>query len=349
MPRSEKGGSPPNESALDTLLRNAADENIPLACLFEVTYRCDQECVHCYRAGISRLPELSTSGVVEVLEKLSRGGILFVTFTGGEPFARDDFPVLLEEASRIGFVLRVFSNGTGIDRKRAKMLAGNGVAGVDLSLYGAVAETHDRITRRAGSWNLTMNALAELTGAGIPVVINTTIMKQNTGEIIALADLASSRGAGFSPNAVYCPPAGGIAPGMECRAEDAAIAVLASELPLGPAPRNRELALSSHPCNAGRSSFSVDPSGRVFPCPIFPEPVGDLTVDELETFWKNSSFLTWMRGWTIADFKECAACPDLGSCNPCPALNRLENGDFFTPGGSICRLAKLLARCPAGS
>ena len=350
MSRSENGDGSQKESPLEKLLRSAADECIPLACLFEVTYSCNLKCIHCYRTGLTQEPGLPAAEMIEVLEKLARGGVLFITFSGGEPFVRDDFPLLLEKASSSGLVVRVFSNGTRINENTVEVLAGAGVAGVDLSLYGASSKIHDRITRCEGSWQLTLNALKALTGAGIPVVIKTTVMKRNIGEMNELADLAASFGADFSPNAVFSPAVHEKISLAEYMAEDNAIADLALKLPLArPAPaESREASLSSYPCNAGRSSFSVDPSGRIFPCPIFPEPVGDLMVDELGAIWENAAFLNRMRDWKMADFRECSVCACLSTCNPCPALNRLENGDFFDTRGSICRLTRLFA-CPGGA
>ena len=62
--------------------------------VWETTLRCNLNCLHCgSRAGRARPDELLTSEALDVIDELVEVGIDEVTFAGGEPFLRPDWPI----------------------------------------------------------------------------------------------------------------------------------------------------------------------------------------------------------------------------------------------------------------
>ena len=52
-------------------------------CIFELTYRCNEKCIHCYEEHSSvSVDELSYEELCDVLDELRDMGVLEVTFTG---------------------------------------------------------------------------------------------------------------------------------------------------------------------------------------------------------------------------------------------------------------------------
>jgi len=82
---------------------------IPLSVHVDLTMRCNERCVHCYRV-IEDRPELTTAEVKALLADLARAGTLYLTFSGGEIFLRPDLFELIAEAKRLRFDLRLKSN-----------------------------------------------------------------------------------------------------------------------------------------------------------------------------------------------------------------------------------------------
>src|SRR5215217_2522738 len=95
------------------LLGEAVRANQPIACVFEITPRCNLRCGFCFVAlDPYRGPYLDTAQVREALNRLADAGILFLTLTGGEICSRRDFPEIYRHAVDRGMLVTLFTNGT---------------------------------------------------------------------------------------------------------------------------------------------------------------------------------------------------------------------------------------------
>jgi MoaA/NifB/PqqE/SkfB family radical SAM enzyme len=83
--------------------------NIPLSVQLDLTYRCNERCVHCYLDHDDH-GEMTTSEIKDVLDQLAEAGVFFLSLSGGEPFMRRDFFDLLEHARRLLFNVKVFTS-----------------------------------------------------------------------------------------------------------------------------------------------------------------------------------------------------------------------------------------------
>ena len=75
----------------------------PLRMDMALTFRCQNDCIHCYAGGPHETPELTTEQWKSAIDKLSDIGVFILTFTGGEPTLRDDLPELLLYAQNKGY------------------------------------------------------------------------------------------------------------------------------------------------------------------------------------------------------------------------------------------------------
>jgi sulfatase maturation enzyme AslB (radical SAM superfamily) len=64
----------------------------PLRIDMALTFKCQNNCVHCYAGGPHETVEMNTAQWKEVINKLCDIGIFILTFTGGEPTLREDLP-----------------------------------------------------------------------------------------------------------------------------------------------------------------------------------------------------------------------------------------------------------------
>ena len=67
------------------LIQRSLAKNLPLNVHFDLTYRCNERCVHCY-LDHEDYGEVTTAEVKRVLDELATAGTLFLTFSGGEIF-----------------------------------------------------------------------------------------------------------------------------------------------------------------------------------------------------------------------------------------------------------------------
>ena len=157
----------------------------PFIVIWEVTRACSLACRHCRAAAnLSRHPlELNTEEALRFIEQVERCRPTLFIMTGGDPIRRLNLETLIRHATDRG--LRVSLSPSATPEFAAANLREFREAGVErisLSLDGASRETHDRFRRVPGTWNWTMEAIANAALAGIPVQINTTFTRQNLGE-----------------------------------------------------------------------------------------------------------------------------------------------------------------------
>src|SRR5438132_12834906 len=80
--------------------------HIPLSVHIDLTMRCNERCVHCYRV-IEGRPELTTDELKGLLDDVARAGTLYLTFSRGEVFLRKDLFELVEPARPLHVAMRV--------------------------------------------------------------------------------------------------------------------------------------------------------------------------------------------------------------------------------------------------
>jgi MoaA/NifB/PqqE/SkfB family radical SAM enzyme len=92
----------------------------------KVFYGCNLKCEMCNHWRDTREPPMSADRFKEVLRELARLGTKKIHISGGEPMLRPQVPELVEEAATLGIKVTMTTNGTLIDKARAKRLVEGG-------------------------------------------------------------------------------------------------------------------------------------------------------------------------------------------------------------------------------
>src|SRR5881392_1443394 len=173
---------------------------IPRSVHVDLTMRCNERCIHCYRV-IEQRPELTTQELKGLLDDVARAGTLYLTFSGGEVFLRKDLFELVEHARRLHFDVRLKSNALLVTPEKAARLRTLGVRQVDISIYSADPAVHDRVTKIPGSLERSLQGAVMLRDADVTVKLNCPLMKQNVGQYKDIRALAERLGilCGFDP------------------------------------------------------------------------------------------------------------------------------------------------------
>ena len=187
----------------DRIYQKAEKACIPLAVHFDLTYRCNLRCIHCYLPERDRYPsqsykeelkrqnrtELTTQEIYGILDQLAECGTLFLTFSGGEIFLRRDIMDILEYARKKRFNVSLLTTGTtGFDETVADRLADMGVHTVDISLYSNEPKVHDAVTGIPGSFNKTIKAIELLSERGMKLNLKCPLMKTNIKSYKSLSE-----------------------------------------------------------------------------------------------------------------------------------------------------------------
>lgn len=162
--------------------------------LWEITSKCNLECIHC-RASASpykKTEELATDKICDILNEIKQIGVKILTFSGGEPFLRDDLVDIVRYAANLDIKVRVQSNATLLDYKIIKKLKNNGLWSLGVGLDGDSAEIHDRLRNKEGAFERCVNALKLCKKLNLNTHIEYTVTPLNFDRVEDTYNLASS-------------------------------------------------------------------------------------------------------------------------------------------------------------
>ena len=94
----------------------------PLYVKLKIVFGCNLKCEMCNHWRESRGLAMKTEKFKEIISDLAELGCRKVHFTGGEPMLRGDIPELVAHAHGLGIRVCMTSNGTLIDKEKAKAL-----------------------------------------------------------------------------------------------------------------------------------------------------------------------------------------------------------------------------------
>lgn len=336
--------------AADLLAELARQKGRPVTVTFQVTDRCNYECVHCYQEHRDE-DELSFAEIERIMGELADAGVLFLTLMGGEFFMRRDADDILRAAHALGFAIKLLTTGHHVHDARADLIAAMRPIQVDLSLYGARPEVHETVTRQPGSWQRTYQAAKRLVARKVPVLLKAPVMECNVHELAELAALARELGAESSFDAKLTGKEDTDQQPVTLRMKEATLRAFYRDEPNGMAeflartyasfdPSRDDLRPLHHtPCRAGQQAVSIDPRGEVWPCNALPVACGSLREQSFEEIWSGSSRLDEIRGLRWAALAECNVCELRAYCQRCHGMALLEQGEIRGPSLEACRHA----------
>src|SRR5262249_39355572 len=191
---------PPQRDYAQLLARTLKEHRL-FSAHWELTYRCNEKCSHCYLdvfpANTEVPGELTTEQCFHVIDELADLGVLHLLLSGGEILVRRDFFQIALYARSKRLLLRLFTNGMLINSRVADQIAALHPYSVEVSIYGAHAETHDNITRVARSWELSTRALVLLRDRGVRTKMKVPVMRENVRQLREMERLARDLGAEF--------------------------------------------------------------------------------------------------------------------------------------------------------
>lgn len=336
----------------DWLQETSYKKKIPLNVSLELTYRCNLRCRHCYIPGASAsTDELSTSEVKHVLDQLMASGSMFLTLTGGEALVRRDFWDIADYAKSQGFGLRIFSNGSLITREVSHRIKQLFPIAVEISLYGATAQTHDSITRVSGSYARTLQGIDNLLEDGVNTVVKNTWMSLNCQEVRSYKRMMDEKGINHNHTVMVSPRNDGDATPCSYRLDDDQLRHVIATFRQTERDTSKE---EQYPdegksqdiggipiCNAGNSSCRISPDGGVYPCVQFQEKAGNLRETSFASIWNKAGIFKQLRRITRRDLTQCKNCEYMAYCYRCPGLAMLETQDLTAPDSVSCQIAKI--------
>ncbi len=303
----------------------------------EFSRACNFRCSYCYvedRNGSAN--ELSRAEIKDVLCQAGALGAGKIIILGGEPSIYPHLPEMLGFLDGLGMEIEMFTNGTGIDRQLAGLLAKYRVR-VALKLNSRDADVQDRLAGRPGAHQIMLGALEQLKEAGYPspehfLAISTVICRQNIDELPAMWQWL--RRQNIEPYfEVITPQANALkndwlmVGSMELKelferlAEIDRVEFGRDWQPQPPLVGNR--------CMRHQVSCVVTATGDVMPCVGVTIVIGNIRNQSLATILKDSEVIRNLKNYRQTIKGACATCDMASQCYGCRGAAYQLTGDYL--------------------
>lgn len=344
---------PSEQEYLDRFYGRVARERIPISGSIELTRRCTWRCRHCYAGpspAAARSGELAAAEWRRILDEITEAGCLHLLLTGGDPLCHEGFSEIYRHAKRQGMLVTLFTNGALLTPHILELFSDLPPQGVEITIYGASAAVHEAVTGVEGSFDRSLGAIRALLERQLPVRLKTMHMRLNQHELPAMARLADRLGVKFRFDAALFPRFDGDRTPLQWRVDPAeAVAaefndprLAASWAAFHRRAKNFVPFEGLYQCAAGRTSFHIDPAGRLSPCLMMRQLSFDLRRGAFRTGWDR--VMSRLEEFPAGDAYRCLDCSIRVFCDFCPAFFALESGAADQPCDYLCETGHLRAR-----
>jgi len=286
-------------------------------------------CVHCFNPTHKATPdELSTDEIKRTLDQLAEAGTLLIGLTGGEALTRPDLSELLAYAKDKGMLVTLLTNATLVTPEKADRLKALELYRVDVSLYGATAETYEAVTRVPGSFAKFVRGLDLLLERQIPVRLKTVIVTLNAHELQLMREFSESRGLHFEFLTNIQPKANGdpeplqyrVAPDVAARLWEEQVLtrnLAGTQRRYAPPPEDSDCGMQGRgklfTCGCGRGSCGISPYGHMNLCVAYHLPQYELRRGSVADGWE--ALKRYVDEAQVREDFPCPTCPVERSCD----------------------------------
>ena len=328
--------------------RRWAKERKPFSAFIELTPRCNMNCIHCYLQDYHKNDEMSYEEIADILDILSEKGILFITFSGGEIFAREDFVKIYLYAKKKGFLIELFSNGLNITNEILLTLEKYPPMLLEISLYGACEETYKKVTGISNAYDRVISNCKKLNEAGIRISLKTPVLKETHLEIDQMRKIAEEMNVPFcvtyeidvtiDNDSKTKKHQLSVKDMLKYEFED--YEVYSEKLNSTNSDVDNIYTFDNDSifiCNVAQSSFIIDFEGRMCPCMKFRHRGIKLDKNNFDRIWKNFGEISKVKA--SKNYK-CAKCKARYYCDICAAEREFIYGSLEAVNEADCRYAE---------
>lgn len=337
---------------MDNYLSKAWDACIPVYTTLELSLRCNLRCVHCYNFDRSipyqkakRTDELTLVEIKKLIEDLASTGTFYLSLTGGEPLLHPDIFEIIRHARDNRLAVRLKTNAILITEEIAKKLSDLRIDGLDISVYGATPETHDRFTVQPGSFQKTWNGIRNAKKYGLMPKLSFVLHAGCANEFAEMMEMANQEGVSFSASLELTRRYDGSTSSRDHRLSKEDLRKLYT------APNTKhyfeemqtpKAQDSGVQCSCARTVCGIASNGDVYPCIGAPVFSGNIREKKFQEIWKNAPELNRIRNLTLPDFKDCVSCADRTYCMRSSGAVYSDTGNYTGSEEWTCMNAKLV-------
>ena len=296
------GACPLHDLGLEASMPFSARPSAPYRMDLALTYRCNNDCAHCYNARPRDYPELDTETWKRIIDRLWELGVPHIVFTGGEPTLRNDLPELIAHAESNGQITGLNTNARRMQSEQyVKQLVEAGLDHVQITVESWDESIHEQMVQARGSFHQTIAGLRCALASPLYVMTNTTMLETNVHTIPQTLDFLADLGVPtLGLNAlIYSGRGASVGTGLK----ESQLQPLLDIATQKTAARGQRLIwytptqycrfdplqanLGVKGCTASLYSMCIEPDGAVLPCQSYYQPLGNLLDDPWDSIWNH--------------------------------------------------------------
>jgi radical SAM protein with 4Fe4S-binding SPASM domain len=326
------GACPVHELDLETLMPFSTRPSAPYRMDLAITYRCNNDCAHCYNARERNFPELTTGQWIQIIDQLWALGVPHIVFTGGEATLRNDLPELIAHAEANGQITGLNTNARRLaDTNYVQKLVDAGLDHVQITVESCDAQIHDDMMRARGAFKQTIQGLKNVLATRLYVMTNTTMLRSNVDKIPDTLDFLAGLGVPtIGLNAlIYAGQGLTVGTGLHERELQPILDMAVKKTSehgqrliwytptqychFDPTQSN----LGVKGCTASLYSMCIESNGNVLPCQSYYQPLGNMLTDPWDSIWNHKLSVQLRERHGLP--AKCEGCPVVAECGGgCP-------------------------------
>lgn len=315
-------------------------ENLPISLTWELTHRCNLNCIHCYLSQNQKqkvTKELTTEEIEDLIDQASEIGCFQVILTGGDPLIRKDFSKIVAKIRNKGLFYSLYTNAIAINKEVVDVLKEFPPIAIEVSIYGITAKTYETITQINGSYKRLRTGIELLVRDGFNVRLKTVLMRNNLHELSQIRDFADSMDLEFRSDAFITPTIDHLKYPKELRVQPEDI-VISENINSGLVRKSRRVNRRGfYKCGAGKYEANIDPRGRLSLCLLDRSPFISLRKYPLKDGWDG---LREIRKMSYPEKSKCKHCRLFDFCKICPGWLKIEGQPLHGKINFLCSVAK---------
>jgi radical SAM protein with 4Fe4S-binding SPASM domain len=326
------GACPICDLDLETIAPFSSRPSAPYRMDLAITYKCNNDCSHCYNDKLRARSELSTSDWIKIIDKLWEIGIPHIIFTGGEPTLRNDLPELIRHAEDNGQITGINTNGRRLsDHNYVEELVKAGLDHVQITLESHDRVIHNTMVQNDQAWSQTVEGIRNVINSSLYIMTNTTLLQNNASTLDDTINFLSELGIPtVGLNALIYSGRGAeintglreeVLPELLNRARELTRKHDQKLIWYTPTqychfdPVQMELGVKG--CTAALYNMCIEPDGNVIPCQSYYSPLGNLLENSWSEIWEHPLALQLReRSSAPVECKECSFFPECGGGCP---------------------------------
>ena len=325
------GSCPIHSMDIEILSPFSSKPSAPYRMDLALTYRCNNNCTHCYNARERHFPELSTDKWKMILDETWKLGIPHIVFTGGEPTLRDDLAELISHAESNGQITGLNTNGRKLSNPEfVDKLVAAGLDHIQITFESSNPAIHNEMVN-ASAYDQTLQGIKNAVNSQLFVMTNTTMLATNFESIPATLDLLAELnvptiglnalihsgkgktvGTGLSEDSLS-----GILKLAQLKTDHAGQRLVwyTPTKYCGFDPQYLDLGVKG--CSAALYNMCIEPNGDVIPCQSYYQPVGNILTDSWDSIWNHDLSVSLRERKGLPE--KCISCNLVNECGGgCP-------------------------------